>query len=546
MGVISFDVFDTCLARLCGDASMFYNVLSLKLQAMMGSGDNEYMRQFFVSVRANSEKHSLEETYRKVAEYFSLPCSIAEMVQLELDVEREMLVPIVATRKLIERLRQDKAILFIYDTPLPEDFVRELLNKNGFFREGDRLYGSETVKAHKQDGSLFRLIHEREGVPYRHWHHYGSHRKDDYVIPRRLGIRAHWVRNENIPYEAHWKGVYSCRFPLPSMMTGLSRAIRLQSEAPESQKAFVCDLTAPLMVAWICRVMEDAHRRGIQRLYFFARDTHSVYLAAKELKGCFQGLQLRYLFVSSQAIYEADELTLEYFRQEGLADKKVSSAIVDSHTRGGSVVALNKLLAENGYKPVRAYCLVGSIQKPFWSKMSSESDFEFYSPFHTAMGQRDQLRVYGMRILYEDVFSLNCHKRTVGYENHSGMIRPLLMNDTENLSFKGVDIKTMKRFNDNLVRRYASGYATLGLVPFSQQVLETVALPTFVDFVSNPCRPYLCYLHEYQFDSRPFVGRLFSRPRPIWRYGSIVYSLPVFVWKFVRKCLSLRKQNSIS
>lgn len=535
MNLVSFDVFDTCLARLCGDASGVFNILSLKVLTIMNEGGNEYLRQSFVAARMSSEGYSLEEIYQNMAQVFPLPCSVEEMAQLEMETEKDLLVPIASTRDLIDKARKNARIVFISDMYLPDDFIRNQLVQYGFFKEGDRIYVSDSVKAWKHDGSLFRLIHDTEGIAYRNWDHYGDNKKSDYDMPRRLGIRAHLVRHGNLPYETCWRNTTWHQYPYAPIMAGLSRAIRLQCIAPESQSAFVCDIAAPLVISWICRVMEDACRRGIKRLYFFARDMHSIYLAAKELRGFFPDLEIHYLFVSSQALYEANTLTLEYFKQKGLADNTVPTAIVDSHSRGGSIVALNHLLASGGYRNVKTYCLVGSIQEQYREKMLPDCDFEFYQPYNKVMGQRKHTKVYGMHVLFEDVFSLNYHQRTVGYERHLNTIRPILVNDADSMGFSGTEVRQMKRTNDLLLKKFAQGYAAMGLVPLSRQILETITKNTFVDFVSYPRQPYLTYLHEYQFESRPFVGKVYSRQRPVWKRGSIVFSMPDFLWKYARR-----------
>lgn len=52
--VYSFDVFDTCLARLCGEPRLLFDVLSLKVQKAMGEDCNEHLRELF-------SRHSMRE-----------------------------------------------------------------------------------------------------------------------------------------------------------------------------------------------------------------------------------------------------------------------------------------------------------------------------------------------------------------------------------------------------------------------------------------------------------------------------------------------------
>ena len=161
--VYSFDVFDTCLSRLCGSPRNLIEVLSVDVLRKTGinSSDNEHLRQLFVAARLDSDG-SLEEKYAQVAKIITLPCSIKEMVDMELSCERGMLKPIKHTLNLIESLRRDGDIIFISDMYLPSSFIKEMLIKFNFFKEGDILYVSDEVGAWKRDGSLYELIHNQQ------------------------------------------------------------------------------------------------------------------------------------------------------------------------------------------------------------------------------------------------------------------------------------------------------------------------------------------------------------------------------------------------
>lgn len=66
----SFNVFDTCLCRLCGEPRNLFEVLSLKVQRLMGENNSEHMRQLFVAARCESDGLSLEDIYQHVAENY--------------------------------------------------------------------------------------------------------------------------------------------------------------------------------------------------------------------------------------------------------------------------------------------------------------------------------------------------------------------------------------------------------------------------------------------------------------------------------------------
>ena len=104
----SFDVFDTCLCRLCGGPRQVFDVLSLKVIAMMGYTlpEGETMRQLFVATRCEIGGDDLVGIYREMQKVFPLPCSAEEMSQMEMKCEASLLRPIEATRKLVESKRR--------------------------------------------------------------------------------------------------------------------------------------------------------------------------------------------------------------------------------------------------------------------------------------------------------------------------------------------------------------------------------------------------------------------------------------------------------
>ena len=55
------------------------------------------------------------------------------------------------------------------------------------------------------------------------------------------------------------------------------------------------DIIAPFYCSFIHRVMSDAVKQNIQRLYFCARDTFQLYQIAQIMKPLFPSLELKYI-----------------------------------------------------------------------------------------------------------------------------------------------------------------------------------------------------------------------------------------------------------
>lgn len=540
MNYYSFDVFDTCLCRLCGEPRLMFDVLSLKVQQAMGESCNEHMRQLFVVARVNAGGRNLTDIYNNVAKYFPIPYSVEQMAELELQTESEMLVPILATRELLDRVRDKGKVMFISDMYLPSSFIKERLEEFGFFKEGDLLFVSDELQAWKYDGSLYKYVHESVDVDFRHWHHYGDNRESDFREPRRLGIHAHHIHYDYLPYEEQWMRMPVLGYQYSAILAGVARAVRLSTEAPEDQKAFVCDISAPLMASWVRHIMDDAQSRGIKRLYFCARDMHSFFLIAKLYQNVISGVEVKYLFISGSALYK-DNLCFDYLCSQGFSDG-VPSAIVDSCSSGKTLAELNKVLLKNGCNTVDGY---------FWGRLvapnvgASTGYFEMDNEYLFAMTKMMVSRLLGMRIIYELLFSVNYHLKTYGYEYHKKALRPVLRKDKDDdFCFEERTIREVKKSNDRLVCSFAKAFHASGIDSFSKTIFDHVVIPTYVEFVDRPQKVYLNYLHVFKWWNSPFVGNIRGKKRGVWKRGSYFYRLPVFIASPIRFFLSRPKLRS--
>lgn len=521
----SFDVFDTCLCRLCGEPRLLFDVLSLKVQEAMGETCTEQLRQLFVAARMEASGRNLQEIYNNVSRIFPFPFPLERMVDMEMEVERLMLTPILETARLINGLRKNGSICFISDMYLPASFIKEILVEHGFFQEGDRLYVSDELGAWKHDGSLYRLVREKEGVSFRHWHHYGDNRHSDYVIPRRLGIHAHLLQFDYLSYEKSWREQSMLGYQSQAILAGVARAVRLSVDAPDAQKAFVCDVSVPLMMSWVGKIMRDCVNQGVKSLYFCARDTHTAYLIARQFQSCYPEVSVHYLFVSRSALQTGEEKVFQYFSEVGLASNE-KTAIVDSNSSGNTLRLINQMMKKHGCNPVLGYFLVSYV---------SPEDHLFtrpsiYPSYVKAIGNKQTRLLTSVKIFLELVFSLNYHLKTTGYELHGEACRPVLDHDNEDLwCFENTSNREAKKLNDQLAIQFSQACSCVGLVPSCDQLFERVSIPTLSRFIDAPSKEYLHYLHDFVWEGRPLVGALVGKGKGVWHRGNLFYSLPRFI-----------------
>ncbi len=311
--VESFDVFDTLLTRGVSRPPDLFLLIGRRLseQHLVPSAE-EYCRERMAAERraresTNREEVILTDIYRILARTFAWKHDMAERaMKLEITCERETLVPVAATGKMLEdALNQKKKVFCISDTYLPGDFILERLQAY-FPIDSSNLYVSSEVGLTKHSGNLFSHISEKESIKYDQWRHYGDNPHSDVRIPRRLGIESKLIDHSLTRYEAS----VSSRSPeiLARTLSGCMRATRLSycfdSAHYKTLWELSCNVIAPTFFGFCYWILSAALRDGVQRLYFVSRDGQILLKISKAIQKSvpeFSGIECRYLYGSRQA-----------------------------------------------------------------------------------------------------------------------------------------------------------------------------------------------------------------------------------------------------
>lgn len=333
MRLASFDIFDTTLIRLFG-------------------------RPENIDVLLAGKEHSQGDA-------------------LERQVERDCLIANPAVRDLIRQKRGEGwQIAFISDMYFDSAFLSEILEREGCFLQGDKIYVSCEHNARKDTGALYDLV--RKELQPDEWEHYGDNRQSDVRMAERKGIKAHLIDN--------------------------------------SYRDLASRFMAPAYLPYVLWILEEAKKQGIQRLYFISRDGYILQQIAEALPH--EGIELRYFFTSRTALQKAFEneedqqLTIQYFRQEGLVED-FRSAMVDVGWLGTSRKMINELLAVRGAKPVHFFYF-GTTRSVLPEAYGSFQSFleAGYLPYY-------------MQLLVEHYFSASPYPTTLGYQKlQNGQIVP--------------------------------------------------------------------------------------------------------------------------
>lgn len=543
MKISSFDIFDTCLIRKCGTPENFFDVFSLRV---FNGEVEEWVRQEFVAARRIAQQHAneidphytLSDIWNAFPGTHPLLKTSNELSRIEIETEREMLVPVLKMREIVNdcRRRGDK-IIFISDMYLSSEFLISVMREHGFYQDGDSLYVSCECRAAKWNGDLFRYVREKEGLKsFRHWHHYGDNKIGDYKVPKKLGICCTLINHEYTPYQKQWKdNDYSLGFKYPSILAGLGRALHYSTEWT-THTDFVLDIIAPFYCSWMYQVLQDAQGKGIKRLYFCARDAYQIHKIALQMQPLFPEVGIEYVYMSRKALYNEvnDEAKIAYYKQIGLATKTDKVAIVDTTTSGKTLQYLNEYLQGKGCKECTAYYFL------LWNKVDGMEREKYnvmvYDEYIRQNSKMDRLLTY--LFIFENLFGLSNDKKTIDYKLKEQVAFPVfspklgqndcMYNDGVNWVYK----------HETLLCAFAQMYVLSGLCRYSNEIFSNIGIANVAKFFTIPEKKYLYALDHYyginqDFQMHPIIKKIYNPFELIkkqrnfyWRRGCICYTLP--------------------
>lgn len=310
--VSCFDVFDTLVARRVifptDVARLTYS--ALRHGRLIGS---EITEDIFLSYRQQTERRlvadlgecTLGEIWGELSSKIGLQDPQSGL-QIELGVERSVMYPIAAGKAHLDQARNSgSAIAFVSDSPLPEGFLHDVLKNFELLKDGDSVFVSSRTRKTKRDGTLYAHVAEQMGVPITRLLMMGDNLESDVRRARSEGCKAvPFVVSR--PTEMESSMATALRLPpkLRSRVAGAARAQRLTSTgAKPSGSDVLFGFVAPCSLLWAVWCLRQAERRGIDRLFFMARDAYPTWMAARCVLRLVGGqTECRYLMASRRAL----------------------------------------------------------------------------------------------------------------------------------------------------------------------------------------------------------------------------------------------------
>lgn len=540
----SYDIFDTCLVRACGSPINIWDILAHRV---LGNTATRSRVSDFVLIRHKAEGDAREKFINDKKEDITLEdiysyCDFSSLTSMsnedimtrEIEVEDHMLVPVMKIKEEINNLHQNgKHITFISDMYLPTSFVIRKLTSTGLYTDGDHLYISGDIGKSKSTGHLFDFVCKDLDTEFSHWIHKGDNPKSDYKIPKQKGIKAKKVSH---PFSFYEQNVIKNDWALSSSdiqkMLSLSRATRLSMNDTPYYR-FAADFIAPLMTTFVHHIIEDAKHRGLQHLYFIARDACILYQIAQHFTQKYPEISIHYLYASRQSLYEPDENCIKFMEQEGLT--RPHSAIVDMIGSRRCQQCLNKLLRQHGYNDVFAYY----YEVTAYRIQSSDNYDAMY--FHEKMAGSPYYH-HVSHPLFEQYFGITDQLRTTGYRKEGDKIRPVYEEDLVNMDYKKQVFGINSAVCNSFAKRYVETYISKPIR------CNNIAHAIFADFCHVPRKEYLAALNNFFSTSsettqesllvkRNILNIAFNKKHYLrWKQGNMIYNSGI-LYRLVLACL---------
>lgn len=304
--VSSFDIFGTLLNRREIEPEIRYQT-ACRLLGFSRAKIGEFARlridaERKASRRRGPDLYSLEDIYREIEVGFSAyPDWKKSAMAAELQMERDECFANHYGKKIWEEARKTSDIIYVTDMYLPADFIRQLLERNGLWAEGARVFVSHAEGRAKHSGLFGKILQELKVSPGSILH-VGDGWQADVLAPRKLGIRT---RPFQVASSSRYEGRLSLggfRCMANSMRFSRLGALKERRGTCDVAWETACDVIAPLFLPYVQWVASQAVQRRLERLYFVSRDGlifKRIYDILKE--GHPTWPESRYLFGSRQA-----------------------------------------------------------------------------------------------------------------------------------------------------------------------------------------------------------------------------------------------------
>ncbi|BDC39917.1 hypothetical protein [Paraburkholderia terrae] len=326
--VQSFDIFDTLIARRCGDPKAIFFQIEHRLKL-----DGFAQQRIAAEASLQTGSYTLDDIYATFQNMTGLnPTDVESIKQLEIDVELDNVIPIVENMRKV-----NNGDLLISDMYLPPEVIRKLLRKAGFKKH----VGLIVTADGKSSGRIWPLVRERLTIQK----HVGDNLRSDVSSPISNGIYGEHLNN-SAPNN-HESFLTSNGF---ARLSNLVRELRLRFLEPASgqgtlqKKSLQFSNNIPFLILAATYINNIADKLGVQNIAFCSRDCLYLYNIYNALFPSSKQPVADYFYTSRYARVKGSTDYLSYFKSV-VTEKTL---VVDMCGTGWS---LGQLYANIGIQP---------------------------------------------------------------------------------------------------------------------------------------------------------------------------------------------------
>lgn len=331
--VISFDMFDTLVARKVTRPEDIYEIVGNRLKGLKGFeklSNFPVIRNQAIS-RMGGVCYTFDELYQNIQVITGLSEELIEVVkQTELSIEKILLAPrnemINICQKMID---EGKEVYIVSDMYFSSQVLAELLSQCGLKIEKKNIIVSCEKRLNKKEGGLWKYYSEYV-VNGRKAIHVGDDKKSDVEQPIAVGVDAFHVMSEvEMLCSSSVRDVYGIITNInESLLVGMVITELFGNPFGLGQfngKVCFSDkiqwgycVWGAVIFTFIQWLIEKSRVKGINRLIFFARDGYLLqkdYDYYCELRRGWEFPKSDYLYVSRRTVYIADIVTRESFEE---------------------------------------------------------------------------------------------------------------------------------------------------------------------------------------------------------------------------------------
>ncbi len=310
----SFDVFDTLITRKTAEPRGIFVLVQDELEQNKQYEEfPNHLKEHFAEIRINSEEAARGYAARNMHEEVTLDeiydameaqagitqTERTELQRLELSLELSNVLPIEGNIARLKQCMEDGKVFLISDMYLPENVIRRLLVKVDCVFETIPLLVSCELGKTKHTGTLYDYFIETYHVDCDKWLHVGDNPNSDGKSVEAKGGRCELY--EATTAKILGEGLID-KYGMTKAFQVVYGIVRKNWKAGNAAWQVGQRIGGPSLYAYVEWVLSEAERKGINTLYFVARDGYLLKKIADIIISK-RNLQLRtgYLYGSRKA-----------------------------------------------------------------------------------------------------------------------------------------------------------------------------------------------------------------------------------------------------